>query len=310
MSEKKVEKKTYELRNLVEQYYDLQKQRIEAFNRVVAWIKNNVGWQKVVLLQAKRVLGERFNPKEIPIKEDYASTIEAIELKYNVHIPALEKPYSWYAERLVRGKVSEEDIENMVWITSQLINLEKEVTKKIESLVSDFEIYDLYLSKIRGMGPILSAGLIGWIAPISRFDYPSRLRAYAGLIPQHYKLECEDGHKIIATSPKETCPVKIKKGSRVRTCGARIVKVELVNRPPKREKGYFTMINLRLKTHFMGRIAVNFEFQNSRKSYYRFLYEKIKEYYTAKHPEATKGHIRNKTYLWVSSIFASHLWEV
>jgi len=308
--EERIERKVFDLRNMVEQYYDLQKQRIEAYNRVVAWIKNSVGWERVVLLQAKQALGDRFDPKAIQFEENYASTIEAIETKYDVHIPALDKPYSWYAERLIKGKVNEEDIENMVWVTNELIKLEKEISAKLEDLVSEFEIYELYLSKLKGIGPIISAGLIGWIAPISRFEYPSRLRAYSGLIPHHYKLKCEDGHHIIATSPKETCPVKIKKGSARKPCGARIVEVKLVERPPKKEKGFFTMINLRLKTHFMGRTAKCFEFQKPDQCYYRLLYDKIKEYYKANFPDGTKGHIRNKALLWVSSIFASHLWEV
>jgi len=308
MGEKKVERRVFDLRNLVEQYYDLQKQRVEAYNRVVAWVKNTVGWQGVVLLQAKEALGERFNPAEIPIEKDYESTIEAIELKYDVLIPPLDKPYAWYADRLLKKKVNKEEIENMVWVTSELIRLEDDISARIKDIISEFDIYDLYLSKIRGIGHIIAAGLIGWIAPIERFKYPSRLRAYAGLVPHHYRMKCEEGHGIIATSPKETCPVKV--GRKRNPCGARIVDVTLVEKPPKKATGYFTMINTRLKTHLVGRTAKSFEYQNARRCYYRYLYDRVKAYYATQFPDATKGHIRNKTLLWVASMFTSHLWEV
>jgi len=272
-------KSFYELRNLVEQYYDVQQQRVQSYNRVVAWIKQNVGWEGVVMLQAQQVLKDRFNPNEIKalIQNDYESTIEAIEQKYNVVIPPLDKPYSWYADRLVAGKVTREEIENMVWCASELIRFEKELADKIKKVVSEIEVYDLYLSKIRGISHILAAGLIGWIAPIDRFRYSSRLRAYAGLSAQHYRMKCEDGHRIIATSPKETCPVRKQK----HLCEARIVDVELVNSPPKRAAGYYTMINMRLKTH-VWRCVRSFEYQNSRRSYYRYLYDRAKAYYKSR----------------------------
>ena len=304
------EKKIFDLRNLVEQYYDLQKQRVEAYNRVVSWVKNNVGWEGIVRLQAKEALGDKFNPKDIPIEKDYKSTIEAIEMKYGVVIPPLDKPYAWYADRLIKGKITKIQIENMIWCTKELIGLESEISARIRTMVQDFLLYEEYLSKIRGIGHILAAGLIGWIAPISRFDYSSRLRAYAGLIAQHYRLKCKQGHKIIATSPREACPIKSKNGKKD-TCGAKITEVNLVNKPPKREKGYFTMINTRLKTHLVGRVAKSFEYLSPRRSYYRYLYDKIKAYYASRdNGKITKVHIRNKALVWVASMFTSHLWEV
>lgn len=307
----KIDKIIYNLRGLVEQYYDVQKQRIEAYNRIVAWVKSNIGWEGVVLLQAKEALGDKFNPNDIPFEKDYKSTIEAIELKYSVIIPPLDKPYSWYADKMIKDKISKEEVENIVWVTKELIRLEKDIKEKIKPIVEDFQIYTDYLSKIRGIGHTLAAGLIAWTAPISRFEYSSRLRAYAGLVAQHYKLKCEEGHKIIATSPKEQCPVR-DKNKKNNVCESRIVQAELVSKPPKRERGYFTMINTRLKTHLVGRIAGgSFEKQSARRSYYRYLYDRIKAYYTSKfNGKTSKAHIRSKTLLWVASMFTSHLWEV
>jgi len=310
IGERKVDKKAFELRNLVEQYYDIQQNRVQAFNRVVSWIRDNLNWQAVVREQAKRALWPNYDPFDLPIAEDYQKTLEAIEEKYGVVIPLLKNPYAWYAERLIRGKGHIKDIENMVWCASEMLKLEERIEKRIAELVQDFQIYTDYLSKIRGIGHVLAAGLIGWIAPISRFEYASRLRAYAGLTAEHYRLKCEDGHKIIATSPRETCPIKIKKGSKMRECDARIVSIEKVPHPPKRVQGYYTMINLKLKTHFW-RVAKCFEYQKPRKSYYRYLYDRIKHYYTVKWDgKLSKGHIRMRSMLWTVSLFASHLWEV
>jgi len=310
-------RKHIELRSLVEQYYDIQQKRVQAYNRVVAWIKEQLGWESIVRELAKDVLGEKYNSFELPILDSYDATVEEIEKRYEVLMPPLQKKYAWYADRLIEGKAYIEDIENMVWAASRLIELEKEIEQKIKNLVKEFQVYTDYLSKINGIGPVLAAGLIGWIAPIDRFKYPSKLRAYAGLSAQHYKMKCEQGHRIIATSPKADCPVRKKGEKRVGICGARIVEAELIPHPPRRVVGYYTMVNLKLKSHFW-RCVRSFEYLNPRNSYYRHLYDKIKAYYaqrdgvrkTKKEAEGkTPGHIRNMAILWTASIFASHMWE-
>ena len=310
MGEKKMDRKTFELRNLVEQYYDIQQNRVQAFNRVVSWIRDNLGWEAVVRMQAMKYLWPNYDPNDLPIAEDYPKTLEAIQEKYGVVIPELKNPYAWYAERLIKGKGHVEDIENLVWCAGELMKLEERIEERIRNLVQDFQIYTDYLSKIRGIGPVLAAGLISWIAPISRFKNVSKLRAYAGLTAVHYRLKCEKGHKIIATSPREVCPVRVKKGNKIAECGARIVEVKEVPHPPRRVQGYYTMINFKLKTHFW-RVGRCFEYQNPRRSYYRYMYDKIKRYYTVKYSgELSKGHIRMRSIIWTVSMFASHLWEV
>jgi len=47
--------------------------------------------------------------------------------------------------------------------------------------VKNEELWKQYLSKINGIGPILAAGLIGYIEDIERFETVSKLWAYAGL---------------------------------------------------------------------------------------------------------------------------------
>jgi len=74
IGERKVDKKAFELRNLVEQYYDIQQNRVQSFNRVVSWIRDNLGWQAVVREQAKRALWPNYDPFDLPIAEDYQKT--------------------------------------------------------------------------------------------------------------------------------------------------------------------------------------------------------------------------------------------
>jgi len=303
----------FELRNLAEQYYDVQQKRVQAYNRVVCWVRENIGMDGILREAVKEAAikkGREFDLQKVSelinLEQSYEENVERIEKELGVILPPLKQKYAWYADKLIEGKVALTDIENMVWCCGELIKLESELESKIKELVGEFQIYTDYLSKIRGVGPVLAGGLIGWIAPIERFDYPSRLRAYAGLTAQHYRLRCEEGHRIIATNTREICPVRKKKG----TCGAKIVEVQLVNSPPKKTMGYYTMVCFKLKT-LAWKIARRFEYQTPRRSYYRYLYDKIKAYYANREDakNLSKGHIRGRALLWTASMFFNHLWE-
>lgn len=309
---KKEMRKAYELRSLVEQYYDIQKLRLQAWGRVNSWVKNNIGWKGVLKVIAEEQISD-FDG-EIPDVDDFDKAVELLEEKYNVVLRLPLKKYAWYSDQLVKGKMPAGEVENLVWITAELQNLEQAFEKKIERAVQDFQIYTDYLKYIRGISHTLGAGIIAWIYPIDQFKYSSHLRAYAGLTAQHYRLMCEEGHRIIATNVKEVCPVRVKKkGSRTepKPCGANIKDVELVDAPPRKTAGYYTMINLKLKTHLRYRVVRQFEYLTPRRSFYRFLYDKIKQYYTAKDGDKlSKGHIRGRTMIRTASLFTSHVWEV
>ncbi len=62
-----------------------------------------------------------------------------------------------------------------------LLDLEKSVARGIAKMIVSEPIYVLYLSKIRGVGPALSAEIVAAIGDPARFDTISALWAYTGL---------------------------------------------------------------------------------------------------------------------------------
>ena len=60
--------------------------------------------------------------------------------------------------------------------------LEKAIVKELKQELPNYKIY-AWLRIQKGIGPILSAGLISWIGDISRFSNISKLCAYAGQAP-------------------------------------------------------------------------------------------------------------------------------
>ena len=59
-------------------------------------------------------------------------------------------------------------------------NFEKDVEKLIVKQLKNHAMYTQYLSKIQGIGPMLSAGLIAYIDDIEKFDHVSSLWQYCG----------------------------------------------------------------------------------------------------------------------------------
>jgi len=316
--------KLRKLRFYVEQYYDLQMERVAAFNRLTCMVRDYIGMNQVLKELVAYSVNKLKKGADIDINQligqvdrvvdptlSLQDNVDLLENALGITIIPVDEPYAWYVDRLLRGKaiIPATDLEDIIDTCRALAEDEDQMRRKIEDVLQEFDVYTEYMSKVRGMGATYSGALIAWTAPISRFEYSSRLRAYAGLTAQHYELECEKGHKIIATNVKEVCPVPTeKKGKK---CGARITKVREVKKPPKRKRGYYVMVNMRLKA--LGwKIARSFEFQKTSKSYYRYLYDRIKAYYSSRPDlkKATKARIRNMALLWVASMFYNHYWEV
>lgn len=59
--------------------------------------------------------------------------------------------------------------------------IEKDVLKEIQSWLKGEEIYTEWLINVKGVGPILSAGLIAWIEDITKFATISKLWRYSGM---------------------------------------------------------------------------------------------------------------------------------
>jgi len=142
-----VDPKQLQIRKLIENYYDIQKIRIEAFNRVVGYVQVNF---------------DKF--KHIKTPE--------------------EKKYAYIAELICKEKIDvPEDLEDIVWLFSQLYSIEKQLYKRIDEFSKDHPFRMKYLNNIIGIGPIFASGIIAWLAPLSRFTTVSKLWKYCGLAP-------------------------------------------------------------------------------------------------------------------------------
>ena len=159
--------KTEEVRKLVEAYYDLQKIRIETENRITNYIRDN---------------SENLNYEVVRGSGITKKQIEKL-LK--------DKKYSMVKDLLCQDKLRIGDLDELVWFRNELYRTENDLAKRIERWVKEHKIYKEFLRKVRGVGPILSAGLISWIGDISRFSSPSKLWKYCGLSPDSVRKKGE-----------------------------------------------------------------------------------------------------------------------
>ncbi|MEM3861527.1 MAG: transposase [Thermoplasmatales archaeon] len=231
---------------------------------------------------------------------------------------SIKKEYGKLTDDIVAGKVEgttipvPSEIENLVEYTRRLVSSENFMAKKLDEFSQNHPLRKQYLSKVKGIGPIFSSGLIAYLHPISRFPTIGHLWAYAGLSAEYWKNECKKGHKFISTSARSTCPVKKKNG---KPCNEPIVKSEKVQGIPKRATGYVLFINTNLK-YLMTKIGMSFEKQ-SKSSRFRKLYEVKKAEYKAKFAQrgeteekGLNGHARMAALRYVEKRFLSDLWVV
>jgi len=267
-----------QIRVLVEQYYDIQKLRVEAFNRVVAYVKSHANLETQPanashVESENQFVGASQGQLETHFVNASQNKLEtqpanASHKSHETHLLGA-KP-SVLAHQIVTLKVEvPKEISEVVWFHNSLHETEKQLAKRLDGWSREHKIRLNYLREIKGIGPIFSSGLIAWFEPISRFDNISKLWSYCGLSPTQ-----------------------------------------------KRVKGKKLGYNPRLKT-LMWKIGSSFEKQKSQKSQYRKLYETQKNYYLNRadlkakietKEKGIKGHIRNMTLRYVEKRFLADLW--
>jgi hypothetical protein len=298
-----------QIRFLVESYYDIQKLRVETFNRIVAYVKSNPEKFSQRFFETRKEYAShsttethrnnasqnRFetheanasqNPLEtqkINASHNVAethntfashSTIEnqdegASQKTFETRISHAVKP-SVIAKALVSGKIKPpKEISELVWYHNSLYETEKQLAKRLNAWSKHHPIRIHFLNRIQGIGGVLSSGVIAWLSPISRFPNISKLWSYCGLAPQH-----------------------------------------------KRRRGEKLGYNPRLKT-LMWKIATSFEKQNPAKSFYRRIYEQKKRYYMQRADlkqaveqgqKGAKLHIRLLALRYTAKRFLADLW--
>jgi hypothetical protein len=286
-----------QIRFLVESYYDVQKLRVETFNRVVAYVKSNFDKFSQNNLETqhdrashhylethsedashggREIHAQYASQRKVETQKANASQANAethehsaSQWRAETHRLSAVKP-SIIAHEIVSGKLKPpKEISELVWYHNSLLETEKQLAKRLDGWSKHHPIRIHFLSRIRGLGPILSSGLIAWLNPVSRFSNISKIWKYCGMAPGQ-----------------------------------------------KRKHGEKLGYNPRLKT-FMWKIASSFEKQNPEKSRYRRLYEEKKQYYlnredlrkAIEHGEkGAKLHVRLMAMRYTVKRFLADLW--
>jgi len=274
-----------QIRFLVESYYDIQKLRVETFNRIVAYVKSNlekfshtlcvsqwISASQNTLETQKRNASQKQNETHVGVaSHSHAETQSecASHIKRETHKEDAVKP-SVIAKALVSGKIKPpKEISELVWYHNSLYETEKQLAKRLNAWSKHHSIRIHFLNRIQGIGGVLSSGVIAWLSPISRFPNISKLWSYCGLAPQH-----------------------------------------------KRRRGEKLGYNPRVKT-LMWKIATSFEKQNPAKSFYRRIYEQKKQYYMQRADlkqameqgqKGAKLHIRLLALRYTAKRFLADLW--
>ena len=210
---------------------------------------------------------------------------------------------------------------------AQLQALEYGVDKEVKGELANHPVAYEYLRRVKGIGPILAAGLIAWIQDPGRFRTISKLWSYAGLGVITRCAECDkraftdsslqrqwvekmtDRLVEISKLRKKEKPLsKGKAQEKVlkQLCGCKTPRVILT--APKRKTGELAEWNTALKTH-MWKIADSFI---KSKSPYRRLYDERKKYEQTRAEtqgfKLTKLQAHRRASRYMVKRFLAHLW--
>ena len=191
-------------------------------------------------------------------------------------------------------------------------NFEKDIEKLISQQLKNYALYTQYLSKIMGIGPMLSAGLIAYIDDIEKFKHVSSLWQYSGYGMNRFCSLCKKSTSISVKYSTGKVAKKLHPLEECPECGNDTTPIL-----QRRTSGYQSNWNDKLKTHFW-KCTTSFIKQSAAKSKYRKLYDQIKKDERRRHPEKiivnkktmyNDGHINNRAIRKVSKIFAAHVWQ-
>jgi hypothetical protein len=168
------------VRFLIEQYYDVQKLRVEAFNHIVAFVKSQ-RMAEIHMIGASHIKNETHF--------QVASHVDVENQEKNAVKPSI------LAKQIIALKVEvPKDIADLVWYHNSLYETEKAIAKRLNGWSKHHKLRLNYLNSVTGIGPILASGLIAWLSPISRFDNISKLWKYCGLAPDSKRRKGEKLH--------------------------------------------------------------------------------------------------------------------
>jgi len=83
-----------------------------------------------------------------------------------------------------------EDISILIEVHNRLYEIEKWLYKKLDVWSEDHPLRKNYLSKVKGIGPVLASGIIAFLSePIKKATYVSQIWSYCGLAPQQMGMQ-------------------------------------------------------------------------------------------------------------------------
>lgn len=212
------------------------------------------------------------------------------------------------------NSLTEEDL-SIYGITTIFENaqtFEKDIEKLIRKQLRNHALYNQYLEKITGIGPMLGAGLIAYVDDIEKFDHVSSLWQYSGYGMNRYCENCKKPTSINVEYDTGTIAKKLHPLEKCTICQNKTISIL-----QRRMSGYQSNWNDRLKV-LAWKAGTSFVKQKATNSKYRKLYDKIKKAERRKHPKKivkksktyyNDGHIHNRTMRKVVKIFLAHFWQ-
>ena len=73
------------------------------------------------------------------------------------------------------------DMAGLEWYPKAMKDIEEQFEKEMAHYVKQEKVWNEYLSRVKGIGPVMAAGLIAWFDDPSKANTPSKMWKYAGL---------------------------------------------------------------------------------------------------------------------------------
>ena len=225
-------------------------------------------------------------------------------IQTQLRIGASERGHSLTKEEL--------SIYGITTILENAHSFEKDAEKLITKQLKNHALYTQYLSKIYGIGPMLSAGLIAYVDNIEKFQHVSSLWQYSGYGANRFCPECKKPTSVEVKYDTGKIAKKLHPFNECPECNAKTNTIL-----QKRMSGYQSNWNDKLKT-LAWKAGTSFVKQSPDKSKYRKLYDQIKKKERMLHPEKkvvkgktfyNDGHIHNRAMRKVVKIFLAHVWQ-
>jgi hypothetical protein len=256
------------IRNLVRGFYDVQKLRISTGNRIVANFYAKLG----------REPGQKKDEMDAEGKQILERLVKEAKLITTAIAETHSRPGMVIKKH--EGIIDDEIEYELVVNYLNLLETEERYARILEKMVKRYPIWECFLSKVRGCGPLMSAVIISELDPY-KAKYVSSFWMYAGL-------DVEGG---MGRSRKKE----------------HLVEVEYINKDGELAKRNSITFNPFLKTKLIGVLGTSF--LRSQGQYSKIFYDyRDRLENSPKHQDKTPGHRKNMAIRYMIKMFLKDLW--